>query len=515
MFGKKRLYKNLGKPFVSLLLAFAALGLFAFGLSACGPAQPKNTFIKLPPVSSNPLQMEEELAESGKKLELTPMQEQSVLEEMWGLERTYSDEELVAEIEKERQAEAASDSSVEDSQIEAPHIDDPVNDPVSVKQGEEPVTDKPVVNKPAQPVEAQNQNAPLNPTENLNKFLEDRLNQNLQKKLEQKIADQNENYIQGEIKKNGTKGVVTIEPVEVKKTEPVTPPAKKSQALAKGQPLYESDLCRVINLKSREVETDLSGLYSSDYQLPRELPYEHYQNISKYIKAKGLKVEATQLKKHHFVCTVLPFAIRMNMLVFAQRLELMRLKEKLKTGETISYVDANWLKQVRESYRVSESAGIDELLKRVDIIPVPLLLAQAIEESGWGTSRFAREGNALFGVTAAGNDKNCIKGTEHRKVCQRKYSSVSEGVASYIHVLNTVSSYEKLRTLRAEMRAAGTPLDSMKLASTLTRYSANGITYTQIIRNHMSRNNYLLKYEFQEVDAQAAIESERRQLLKN
>lgn len=122
-----------------------------------------------------------------------------------------------------------------------------------------------------------------------------------------------------------------------------------------------------------------------------------------------------------------------------------------------------------------------ELVRRVDVIPTSLVLAQAANESGWGTSRFAREGNNIFGQWCF--DEGCglvpNKRGEDASHEVRAFASVDAAVRAYFRNLNTHPSYEDLRTLRASMRMQGLPLNSMVLARGLTRYSERGMDYVE------------------------------------
>ena len=101
----------------------------------------------------------------------------------------------------------------------------------------------------------------------------------------------------------------------------------------------------------------------------------------------------------------LPLILQSNELISEDRQRLMNLGRRIKRGTNISYSDNLWLKEMSNRYS-AESTNIDDLLERVDIVPVSLALAQAIEESGWGTSRFTHEGNALFGQRIYGIQKD-------------------------------------------------------------------------------------------------------------
>lgn len=133
-----------------------------------------------------------------------------------------------------------------------------------------------------------------------------------------------------------------------------------------------------------------------------------------------------------------------------------------------------------------------ELLRRVDTIPVALLLAQAANESAWGGSRFALEGNALFGqwtwVPDAGiTPRQRKKGARHQV---RAYADLRGSVRAYLHNLNTGHAYEDLRALREAMRREGRAPDALALAGTLLRYSERREAYVAEVQA-LIRNNGL------------------------
>ncbi len=130
------------------------------------------------------------------------------------------------------------------------------------------------------------------------------------------------------------------------------------------------------------------------------------------------------------------------------------------------------------------------LLKRVDVIPPGLVLAQAANESAWGTSRFAREGNNLFGEWTWNADQGMVPlrrmaGADHYV---RVFPDLRSSVRAYLKNLNTASAYRELRGIRAELREAGRPLEPLALAEGLLRYSERGLDYVAEIRAMIDYN---------------------------
>jgi Bax protein len=130
------------------------------------------------------------------------------------------------------------------------------------------------------------------------------------------------------------------------------------------------------------------------------------------------------------------------------------------------------------------------LRRRVDVIPEALVLIQAAKESGWGSSRFAQDGNALFGewcfTRGCGMVPSDRDGDSSHEV--RSFDSVHEAVGSYMDVINSHSSYAELRIAREQMRASGEPLSALRLAEHLSEYSERGDAYVQEVQSMIIEN---------------------------
>jgi Bax protein len=131
------------------------------------------------------------------------------------------------------------------------------------------------------------------------------------------------------------------------------------------------------------------------------------------------------------------------------------------------------------------------LLNKVDILPPSLALAQAAEESGWGTSRFAKEGNAFFGQWDFSG--NGMKPKQQRKALGNygvaRFDSPLASVEGYMLNLNTNNAYNKLRVLRAQLRADNKKISGLELAGTLNKYSERGQDYIDGLREMIRYNN--------------------------
>ena len=199
--------------------------------------------------------------------------------------------------------------------------------------------------------------------------------------------------------------------------------------------------------------------------------------------------QATE-RKAIFFKTVLPLILQVNDEIWADRQRLRDLHTRARDGKYLPAVDRLWLIVLAERYKVNRDDW-KELLKRVDIMPTSMALAQAAEESGWGTSRFSREGNAIFGEWTFSDSEGLVPlkreaGKTHKV---RAFRSLLDSVRSYARNLNTHRAYRKLRTLRQQLRRDGTPIRGRQLIETLTSYSERGGDYVRDLRAIMSINN--------------------------
>ena len=195
------------------------------------------------------------------------------------------------------------------------------------------------------------------------------------------------------------------------------------------------------------------------------------------------QVRQVQRKKALFFKTVLPLVLQVNTEIREERRRLRDLQSQLNKGLKLKAADRLWMIVMAERYKVKRG-NIAELIKRIDIIPVSLALAQAAEESGWGTSRFAREGNAMFGqwTTEAGEGlvpESRDVGKSHKV---KVFKSLLHSVRAYARNLNTHRAYQSLRAMRHELRLKGQQIRGQRLADTLTGYSERGEDYVKTLR---------------------------------
>lgn len=199
-------------------------------------------------------------------------------------------------------------------------------------------------------------------------------------------------------------------------------------------------------------------------------------------------------KKTAFFNYLRPVVENQNRQILAQRTQLLTLAEKLGLEEVLTDQEIQWLGDLAKQYRVrnidSPMLQIQHLLKRVDVVPVELVLVQGANESAWGTSRFAREGLNLFGMWCY--QKGCgmvpnsrTEGLTHEVA---SYETLEETVAAYLRNLNTNNAYLVFRSIREQLRASEQPLTAEILATGLLPYSERGSDYVLELTNMLRHN---------------------------
>ena len=195
-------------------------------------------------------------------------------------------------------------------------------------------------------------------------------------------------------------------------------------------------------------------------------------------------IESSAKRKSLFIKIILPLVLEENNRIIIDRKKLFSILNKNKNSKD----EIKWLNQKFKQYGVLNK-DLATLKVRMDIIPVSLAIAQAAKETGWGTSRFAIEGNALFGqwtwsgegIKPAGADTNATY-----KVM--KFNVLKASVRAYQRNLNTHSSYKKFRFVRAQLRDDNKKLDSLKLAEYLDNYAQTGTEYIKVLKQIIQQN---------------------------
>ncbi len=195
-------------------------------------------------------------------------------------------------------------------------------------------------------------------------------------------------------------------------------------------------------------------------------------------------IENTRKKKELFIQIVLPLILEENKKIKLERKTLFSILNKNINSEA----EKNWLKSKFKQYGVV-NRDLSTLKVRMDEIPASLAIAQAAKETGWGTSRFAQEGNALFGqwtytgdgIKPAKSDKN-----ENHKVM--KFKILKASVRAYQRNLNTHKSYREFRKVRAIQRDVLGDLNSLELVNYLDKYAETGNEYIKILKKIIEQN---------------------------
>lgn len=201
-------------------------------------------------------------------------------------------------------------------------------------------------------------------------------------------------------------------------------------------------------------------------------------------------------KKRIFFLSLLPMVLMANDEIAYKRSRLKSIVESHEKGAFVTESDREWVKSLARDYRLNgdpleEPELKNRLLRRVDIIPPSLVLAQAANESGWGTSRFALAANNIFG------EWTFIPGTglvpkdrpEGAKYEVRKFDTLYQSLNSYIRNLNTHQAYRPLRSIRAKMRENDRTPDGVALARGLEKYSSRSGAYVNDIQQMIRQNN--------------------------
>lgn len=202
------------------------------------------------------------------------------------------------------------------------------------------------------------------------------------------------------------------------------------------------------------------------------------------------EIDSVDVRKRFFIKAVLPVVLRVNEDILAERDRLKQLRAQAESGATLDQADVAWLTSVARRYGCKRYDW-EELLRRVDMIPPSLAIAQAATESGWGTSRFALEGNALFGEHTNDPKQGMapIGSKSPAKFHVRAFPNLLENVRSYAHNLNQHRAYPEFRAQRAKLRAANKRLDGHALAGGLELYSERGLVYIKLLRRIIGAND--------------------------
>ena len=272
-----------------------------------------------------------------------------------------------------------------------------------------------------------------------------------------------------------------------KKQPQVKKEAKKPEIKVKRKDVNELILPD-LNLKT---ETVLNLFEDVDYKLSEVRAEKLVKPIYFTQFPKDLEtIQSTKLKKETFIQIVLPLVVAENERIIEDREKLKVLSEKKYTTD----LEKQWLRQKLLEYKVKKG-DLKELMTRMDIIPTSIALAQAAKESGWGTSRFALEGNAIFGQwTWSGQGIAPLNRESDKNHKILKFPILRASVKAYQNNLNTHKSYKNFRDKRQNLREKKKKLIGLELTDTLKNYAQTGSEYTKKL-NQIILQNRLTDFE--------------------
>ena len=277
------------------------------------------------------------------------------------------------------------------------------------------------------------------------------------------------------------------------------------QKVLDGKSLQTDEVDKDLDIKSlfedvfslnEDVQTDTVRLNAStvkelfkdtDYNLESIRKTKLVKPVKLSLLPKEMKnIQSTKEKKKLFLEIILPLVLEENNRIKLDRKKLFTILNKNNNTKN----EIRWLNKKFKQYGVMKK-DLATLKVRMDVVPVSLALAQAAKETGWGTSRFAIEGNALFGqwtwsgegIKPAGADSD---ETTHKVM---KFKVLKASVRAYQRNLNTHNSYREFRSARAIMRDNDEELNSLILANYLDKYAATGKDYTVIIKKIIQQNS--------------------------
>ncbi len=278
-----------------------------------------------------------------------------------------------------------------------------------------------------------------------------------------------------------------------KKVESVTPKKENKKIVKKPKPQPKKEnkkkskelLLPDLNLKT---ETVLNFFKDENYDLntvrfEKKVKPIYFTQFPKDLDA----IQSVKIKKETFIKIVLPLIVAENEKIIDDRKKLIKIISKKATTDG----EKQWLRQKFLEYKV-KNGKVDVLKTRMDIVPVSIALAQAAKESGWGTSRFALEGNAIFGQwTWDGKGIAPLMRDKSKSHKILKFPILRASVKAYQKNLNTHKSYIKFRESRKKLREKNKTISGLELTKTLDNYAETGSEYTKILSKIIVQNRLM------------------------
>ena len=274
---------------------------------------------------------------------------------------------------------------------------------------------------------------------------------------------------------------------ELKPKEEVKEPSKaldtlkeEAKELAKTNNEYQPDTGYDLN-----AQTVLNLFEDLEYDLDKVRDEKQVKPIYFTRLPRDLdQIKTIKAKKETFLQIVLPLVVAENEKIETDRNYLLKVIRDNDSDEKLQ-----WLKRKFKEYKVKDG-DINELIEKVDIVPISIALAQAAKESGWGTSRFALEGNAIFGQwTWDGVGIEPLDKSDDQSHKILKFPILRASVKAYITNLNTHPSYKNFREKRLMLRQSNKALSGIDLIHELENYAETGKEYTRILEQIIEQND--------------------------
>tara|TARA_B100000427_G_C15375497_1_gene536374 strand:- start:249 stop:908 length:660 start_codon:yes stop_codon:yes gene_type:complete len=196
-------------------------------------------------------------------------------------------------------------------------------------------------------------------------------------------------------------------------------------------------------------------------------------------------IENIKKRKNLFIQIVLPLIVEENVKIRLDRKKLFLILNKNNNSKS----DIEWLNKKFKQYGVIKN-DFSTLKVRIDEIPASLAIAQAAKETGWGTSRFAQKGNALFGQwTWSGEGIKPAAADTNSKHKVASFKVLKASVKAYHRNINTHSSYREFRKERSIQRDNYGKLNSLELLKYLDKYAETGVEYTKVLEKIIRQNS--------------------------
>jgi Bax protein len=291
----------------------------------------------------------------------------------------------------------------------------------------------------------------------------------------------------------------------VKKTEKIKNPSKKEGGIK----LNKQENSKVTKLqkkksntenkktKDKKMDTSETDVFELNAATVVNLFEDLEYNLNKVRNDKKIQpiyftrlpkdidsIKSSKRKKELFLQIVLPLIVTENEKIIRDKEYLMKILAKTKDAK-----EKKWINKKFKEYKISDK-DVKKLISRMDIIPVSIALAQAAKESGWGTSRFALEGNAIFGQwTWNGNGIKPLEINEDQTHTILRFPILRASVKAYIANLNTHNGYKDFRKNRLKLRKNNKQLKGLDLIHGLDKYAQTGKQYTLVLEKIIKQNS--------------------------